>query len=244
MTAVPGTGLGAPPYRVHRSRRARRVLLRVTARDGLVVTVPEHMRQDEIASLLESRQAWIDTALARVAERRALHLAGAEAMLPSDIDLRATGERVRVEYRCGAGPAVRAREREGTLELRGDIDDADACLAALRRWLARAARERLTAELVRLWEAHGASPRRVRVAAQKTRWGSYSATGTVSLNRNLVFLPSELVRAVMLHELAHTRVLDHSTRFWRQLERLDPDARMHRARLREAADLVPVWADA
>ena len=63
------------------------------------------------------------------------------------------------------------------------------------------------------------------------------------LNRNLLFLPPELVDALILHELAHLRVMDHSARFWSLLATLDPRVLEHRARLKKAADLVPVWAD-
>jgi predicted metal-dependent hydrolase len=59
-----------------------------------------------------------------------------------------------------------------------------------------------------------------------------------------VLLPIELCDAVIVHELAHTEVMDHSTRFWSFLESLDPDARVHRARLKNAASLIPAWADA
>jgi predicted metal-dependent hydrolase len=47
----------------------------------------------------------------------------------------------------------------------------------------------------------------------------------------------------MLHELAHTQVMDHSSRFWTALERLDSDAHSNREQMKDAARLVPPWAD-
>ena len=78
---------------------------------------------------------------------------------------------------------------------------------------------------------------------QRTRWGSCSSRRTISLNRNLVFLPEHLVRSLMLHELAHTLVMNHSERYWTALGDLDPEARSHRAQMRQAHRLVPAWAD-
>jgi hypothetical protein len=65
----------------------------------------------------------------------------------------------------------------------------------------------------------------------------------VSIARNALFLPPDLLDALVLHELAHLRVLDHSQRFWTQLLALDPDAHAHREALRRASEFVPPWAD-
>ncbi|NTW29613.1 MAG: M48 family metallopeptidase, partial [Coriobacteriia bacterium] len=142
----------------------------------------------------------------------------------------------------GAG-AARARLAGGALVVAGDIDDAGACLAALTRWLDRIARERLLPMLAEVAADVGVTYSSARVRHQKTRWGSCSAGRTISLNRSLVFLPEHLVRSLMLHELAHTRVLDHSARFWAKLARLDPSASEHRAQMRTAARFVPAWAE-
>jgi predicted metal-dependent hydrolase len=231
-----------PEFSVRRSARARRVRLTVTAREGLVVVVPERWRGD-VAELVASKAVWAEQALASVADKRALHSAGAEALLPHQIELRARGALLPVEYRAGTGTRVSARTIRGAVAVSGDIDDADACLAALRRWLSREAAAWLPARCEVLGAETGLRPRKVRVTGARTRWGSCSAAGTVMLNRRLMFLPPELVDALILHELAHLSVLDHSARFWTLLTSLDADAAAHRKRLRNAADLVPAWAD-
>ena len=129
------------------------------------------------------------------------------------------------------------------LVVSGDIDDAERCLAALTRWLDRAARARLLPLLAQTACAVDIDYASARVRSQKTRWGSCSSRKTISLNRNLVFLPHDLVRSLMLHELAHTLVLNHSQRFWATLSAFDPDVAAHRVRMRSAHDFVPAWAD-
>jgi predicted metal-dependent hydrolase len=106
------------------------------------------------------------------------------------------------------------------------------------------ARTHLQLRLAQLAREHGMSYSAARVARQRSRWGSCSSRGTISLNRNLMFLEPHLVDSLLLHELAHTQVLNHSPRFWRRLVELDPDAHEHRAAMREAGRLVPAWADA
>lgn len=230
---------GLPEYRVRVSDRARHVRLTVTPKEGLVVVVPRRWRgnADEVVA---SRLAWATEALDTVAEARAVHAAGPQAMLPRVIDLRMSGRTLPVEYRGGATRAI-ARTSGAGVVVGGT--DATARLAALSRWLDREARELLPSRTAELAAVHGLSPAHIRVMRARTRWGSCSARGTVALNRAVVFLPSHLADALILHELAHLRVLNHSAGFWRVLETLDPDARRHREEMRRAMRLVPPWAE-
>lgn len=232
-----------PHYQVRVSSRARRVRLVVSAREGLTIVVPRRFTGDTDA-IVRDRLAWVERALGKVAEKRAVFAAGAEGLLPDTVRFAMTGEVWRVEYRTTVSASVRVLEDGPQLVVSGAVDDADACLAALSRWLDRSARERL----IELLEAVAGDTRiayaRGRVARQRTRWGSCSARGTVSLNRNLVFVPAHLARSVVLHELAHTMVMDHSPAFWQTLERYDRDALAHRRELRGAGAHVPPWADA
>lgn len=85
-------------------------------------------------------------------------------------------------------------------------------------------------------------PPRVRIAEQRTRWASRSTSGTVSCNLELMFLPRDLVRHVLLHELSHIAHMNHGPQFHALLARLDPLSRVHEASLRTAArNYVPAW---
>jgi len=68
---------------------------------------------------------------------------------------------------------------------------------------------------------------RVSVRNQSTRWGSCSTTGTLSLNWRLLLLPAVLQDHVILHELAHTREMNHSHKFWQLLTECDPRTKDH-----------------
>lgn len=233
-----------PEFSIRESARARHVRLSVTARDGLVVVVPNGWRGD-VRAIVESKRSWAHRALARVAEHRALLLAGAQALLPSEVELSAVGRRLTVEYRASKTRGrTTARVVGDILVVAGDIDDAEACLAALRRWSTREARDRLTARVAALAAAHGVHPSRVRVSTARTRWGSCSSRGVVSINRTALFLPPDLLDSLILHELAHLHVLDHSARFWSRLTEMDPSATAQRARMRTAGEFVPPWAHA
>ncbi|MFQ5736939.1 MAG: M48 family metallopeptidase [Thermodesulfobacteriota bacterium] len=91
----------------------------------------------------------------------------------------------------------------------------------------------LAARLGELSKRHGLAYNRLFIRSQKTQWGSCSARKNISLNMRLVELPDELIDYVIIHELVHTRVMNHGKAFWTALERHVPDARKVDAKLRK-----------
>ena len=235
-----------PEYSVRVSQRARQVRLVMTADRGLEVVVPRRFDKRRIPGLVEDRLDWIERARARVAARRQA-LEDDPPRLPERIALPALGREWPVEYRqappgrTAAGTA--ARESRGALVVTGDLTDPSACRDALCRWLARTARRMLLARLAVLSLEHKLPYKRASIRQQRTRWGSCSRQGGISLNAKLLFLPAEVVDYVLLHELCHTKELNHSARFWALLQRHDPECLAHRKRLRKGGELVPTWLE-
>ena len=116
-----------------------------------------------------------------------------------------------------------------------DVDRADRAALA-EGWLREFAREHFTARIEQWSPIVGARPRRIQVRNQKTRWGSASSNGTLSLNWRLMFAESEIVDYVVVHELCHLIQPDHSEAYWRLVESILPDYRDRRQALKDAAD--------
>jgi len=87
------------------------------------------------------------------------------------------------------------------------------------------AREKLVNRLNKLSEQHGFSYNKVSMRNQKTRWGSCSSKNNINLNMKLVRLPDEMIDYVLLHELVHTRIKNHTNAFWTELNKFVGDAR-------------------
>ena len=232
---APGTG-----YRVRRSARAKYARLRLSPHDGLTVVVPAHFDLALVPRLVEQQRAWLERAQARLGVARPVDGHGP----PLLVELSAIGETWAVSYEPGRGTGARTTVAEGPggrLSVRGAHADPDARTTALRRWLDRRARAELGPWLLELAAERGLEVNRVAIRGQRTRWGSCSADGTISLNRSLLFLPAPLVRHVLLHELCHRRHMDHSPAFWHLLAHEDPHSTEMRRELRTAWRHVPAW---
>ena len=95
------------------------------------------------------------------------------------------------------------------------------------------AKRRVTRRLRYLADKHGFTYNRGFIRNQKTRWGSCSNKNNISLNVRIVQLPEELMDYVILHELTHTRVKNHSNDFWAMMNKLLGDGKAIAASLRE-----------
>ena len=95
------------------------------------------------------------------------------------------------------------------------------------------ARKVLCRRIGELAQLHNFVYNRISIRKQKTRWGSCSSKDNINLNMNLLHLPSELMDYVLLHELVHTKVKNHSNDYWDELETVVPNARIIDRKLKE-----------
>ncbi|OGI44821.1 MAG: hypothetical protein A2150_05925 [Candidatus Muproteobacteria bacterium RBG_16_64_11] len=233
-------------YHLRISPRSRSIRFRVTPTHGLEVVIPEGYDPGLVPALLQRRRRWIRAALKRVESLRAFYGPATDWRLPGQIEFPAIGLAWAVTAKPGdhaARTAVRDRGA-GQLLISGAIADERACRVALGRWLLRQGHQHLVPGLARTSRELGIPYKRALIRRQKTRWGSCSRDGTISLNAKLLFLSPETVNYVMIHELCHRVELNHSPRFWRLVERHCPDYRRIDAQRRELWKAVPRWADA
>ena len=95
------------------------------------------------------------------------------------------------------------------------------------RWYQEQATLRIFTRVIAMAGKHGFHYEKIRISSARTRWGSCSSLGTLSFTYRLVMAPPEVLDYVILHELVHTRVRNHSRTFWDRLEKLMPDYKKH-----------------
>ncbi len=220
------------PFAVRVSPRARRLTARVHVGGRVEIVVPVGINANAVRDFVQRFTPWINR---KVATMRCL-VAPLEPVPPS-IKFALTGECLDVEWRRVAG---RSLEQHSDRLLVHAPDDS-AARALLQNWLKDAAQARLVPKLLQLATELKYSVSRVTIRCQRTRWGSCSTRGTVSLNCSLVFLRPEVVHYLFIHELAHTKHMDHSASFWRLVEKLEPDYRRLDRELLAGWRTVPAW---
>jgi predicted metal-dependent hydrolase len=226
------TRSSSDPFAVRVSPRARRLTARVHVGGRVEIVVPVGVNAHAVRDFVHRFTPWINR---KVAAMRCF-VAPSEPV-PHSIDFAFTGERLGVEWHRAATRRLE-RNRDGIVV---QAPDESAARSLLQAWLKGAAEERLAPRLLQLAADLKYPISRVSIRCQRTRWGSCSTRGTVSLNCSLVFLRPEVVRYLFIHELAHTKHMNHSANFWRLVERLEPDYRRLDAELLAGWRTVPGW---
>jgi len=207
--------------------QARRYLLRLRP-DGVArVTVPRSGTLTAARAFATRNIPWLEQQFERLARQPAAH-----APWEAGTTVYFRGEPVPLEVTDGwvrLGPE-RIPVPDPTADLR----------PVIQRHLRRLAAQELPVRVAGLAALHGIEVSRVTVRNQKSRWGSCSRRGTISLNWRLVQTPPWVCDYIILHELAHRRQMNHSDRFWAEVARLCPDyegaekwLRQHAQRLRQ-----------
>jgi predicted metal-dependent hydrolase len=226
------TRSSSDPFAVRVSPRARRLTARVHVGGRVEIVVPVGVNAHAVRDFVQRFTPWIDR---KVAAMRCF-VAPAEPVPPA-IEFAFSGEHLAVEWR--RAPVRKLEQHSGRILVQAPDDSAARVL--LQRWLKSAADERLTPRLLELAAELKYSVSRVSIRCQRTRWGSCSTRGTVSLNCSLVFLRPDVVRYLFIHELAHTKHMNHSASFWRLVEKLEPDYRQLDRELLAGWRTVPAW---
>ena len=109
---------------------------------------------------------------------------------------------------------------------------------ALEAQYRKEARRRITERAAYFAEKMGVDYGRIAIKAAKTRWGSCSAQGNLNFHWKLILMSPAILDYVVVHELAHRIEMNHSPRFWAQVERILPDYRERRRWIKENGGLI------
>ncbi len=216
-------------------RDARHLRLRVRSADALLLTCPLRTSRRQMIAFIEQHVDWIQTQVATVSKPLS-----ALAWLRKNPSLNAHGKSLEVRFFTAARrPEARHRfvDEGRAIALFAGVNASARVgpreTVEVQRSLREFAKEVLAARVYFQAERLDLEnmPTRITVRDQRSRWGSCASSGALSLNWRLVLLPPELADYVILHELAHLRELNHSSRFWALLERYDPQRKAHEGAL-------------
>ena len=210
------------------SPRAKYARLQIKPFGGLEVVIPTRFPRREIPALVAKHATWIHRQLAR---QKSLN---DSIQLPDQLCLAFDQSRTNVVY--ANNPQEGAID---TLCIRAS--DYPTRVKELRSWLRKRARRLFPPMLDNIAQQTGLDYAKVSIRSQRTRWGSCSIRGNINLNDQLLFLPQATVAYLMIHELCHTKQLNHSPAFWRLVQQHCVEFREHELALNQARAVIPEW---
>lgn len=110
----------------------------------------------------------------------------------------------------------------------------------VQEWFRQQTTAIISERLPPIAEKLGVKYNRISVKKQESRWGSCSKKGNLNFNLMLAAAPTEVIDYVIIHELTHLVVLDHSSKFWRLVQKADPDYQAHRKWLSAFSPLITI----
>lgn len=230
-TALRQASLGGRtiPYELVRTRR-RSIAIQAVA-DGIRVRAPQRAAVADIEHFMLTHADWIAAHLAECRRRPAFAWQDGSVLPLLGSPVRITG--------VDGLPAI--NRLDNLLNVPSAMLE-KGCREAVLAWIKSSAEAVFRDRIAHHAEKMGASPPTLRLSNAKTRWGScaHGPGGTrISLHWKLYLFPPALIDYVIAHELAHLRQMNHSARFWLEVERLYPDYRAARLELRRAAKTLP-----
>ena len=202
-------------YSIRVSRKARYAKLQIKPYHGLEVVIPTRFPKKAVPELIRQHGQWIEQQLEKHRQRYS------KPDLPDELFLAIDNSTIKID-------------KFKSSDFEENIDQ-------LREWIRQRAWEILPPMLDQVSKNCELSYRKLSIRSQKTRWGSCSSRGTISLNDQLLFVPSATAEYLMIHELCHTRYMNHSLKFWALVESHCPDFQNQETVLNRAREVIPEW---
>jgi len=221
-------------YEVRRSRRRTKTIEVKVSREGVRVYAPWAAPDDDLRRFVSDKASWILDQVEKFGEIEDLRFVDGETLpyLGREVPMFFELSDVRSpEVTLDTG---RFRVTEPSeLDPRYRVDHIG---RALLQWYHARAMEALPELVDQWWPFLGRGPKsRVLIGNQKSRWGSCGPDGTLRFNWRVMMLEPRLIDYVVVHELAHLSVRNHSPDFWNLVNKMIPDAKERRRGLREMA---------
>ena len=214
-------------YSVRVSKRAKRISLRFDSDGELELVYPLGKRLPTPEQVLRGKTEWVLAAGEKIRKARAKfpppHYREGEIF-----PIRGVGHTLKL-VRDPQQVGLRIRQDDGdlivTFSCATGCPSAESLREAILRFYRDIAKAFLPQRVAELAGLYGFAFEKVRIKNQKTRWGSCSAKGNINLNMRLMMAPDGAIDYVILHELCHTRVMNHGVAFWNLVELNCPDYR-------------------
>ena len=196
------------PYKLVKSPRAKYIRIKISTVGELSVVLPRGIAEKHAHGFLNKKSKWVSKTIANIPELE-------NERFPEYLDLKLLNQKWKIRYiKSDINNDNQLKEvSENCLEISGNIEDWDVVKKWLNQWCKKKAKLVFKDMIEVLAEEHGFHFNKLTIRSQKTRWGSCSINKNISLNSKLLFMPIDVAKYVMIHELCHTIEMNHSSDF-------------------------------
>jgi len=221
------------PYKLVTSRRAKYIRIKVSTVGELSVVLPRGISEKHAHGFLHKKLLWVSKTIANISVSK-------NEKLPEYLDLKLLNQKWKVRYiKSDTNNDIQLKEiSENCLEISGNLKDWDFIKKRLNQWCKIKAKLIFKNMIEALAEEHGFHFNKLTIRSQKTRWGSCSTNKNISLNSKLLFMPINVTKYVMIHELCHTIEMNHSSKFWQLVEDCDENYKNNRKALKSLGKAI------
>ncbi|MBG86482.1 MAG: hypothetical protein CMO80_06220 [Verrucomicrobiales bacterium] len=212
---------------VHNSR-ARHYILRLTADGTARVTVPWGGSKTQALEFARTKTDWLSRQLKRSEQRRQIRdwRNGSKFLY--------RGEWVKLDVKVQEGrQSVQFADQSIAIP-----KSSDGLKAVVENHLRRMAQKEIPPLVFAAAGEHNVEISQVQIRNQRSRWGSCSSKGTISLNWRLIQTPESVRDYLIIHELMHTREMNHSPRYWAHVKAACPEFEKAEQWLNKHSDLL------
>jgi predicted metal-dependent hydrolase len=216
--AIEATNPSLPfSYAIRRSQRASKI--RIVVKPGLVeVVAPIKAAEHKIHQFVHDQQKWVTEALAKMAAKTQIHENTAPTHYSHGSEIPYQGKSFKLIVKKSKLKRVKIEFLNEFIahipESMPDSDHSDYIRSALVNWLKKQAKPQVEQLISRHAGKYNLYPRSISIKKQKSRWGSCGVRNDISINWLLLLAPVDIMEYVVVHELCHIRVKNHSPQFW------------------------------
>jgi len=200
------------------------------------VVAPTHVAERHIHQFVQAKQQWIEQALAKIEAKQ-----GQQSLAPAvyrhGVDIPYQGATYKLTVRTSGVTAITIAFDQELIAYMPEAlalkEHSAELKTALTQWMKQQAQQ----QVERLVKQHGAArqlfPQAVRIKTQKSRWGSCGIHNDININWLLIIAPPDVLEYVVVHELCHIKIRNHSAHFWALVAEHLPDYQSRRRWLKQ-----------
>lgn len=223
-------------YAIRRSQRATNTRIVVTS-GKIEVVAPAKVSEHRIHQFVQAKQQWIVLALARIEAKSRQHKSFAPAFYSHGAEIPYQGETYKLAIRATKLKRIKIEFLDEFIahvpEALIAKEHSEEVKEALIRWMKQQSRLYVEQLVKQHADKKQLFPQTIRIKTQKSRWGSCGIRNDININWLLIMAPPEVLEYVVVHELCHIQVRNHSTHFWALVAEHLPDYKSQRHWLRK-----------